>query len=163
MHSACALDAVAPALGARAAAAAARSLSLTPRAPTLLSFQEGLARLTIMILAVTSVSCLAYTWGYYEVRSCDLIVCGGARSRAASKCAPTRGSRVLTARHTKQNNKHTKTDPNSKIFPWTPKEPWTAGHETAVAVGPKGLVVGASICYDMVRLLSALWLLSLCV
>ena len=36
-----------------------------------------------------------------------------------------------------------------KIFPWTPKEPWTAGHETAVAVGPKGLIIGASICYDM--------------
>ena len=36
-----------------------------------------------------------------------------------------------------------------KIFPWTPKEPWTAGHETSVAVGPKGIMVGASICYDM--------------
>ena len=24
-----------------------------------------------------------------------------------------------------------------KMFPWTPVEPWTAGHETAVAVGPK--------------------------
>ncbi len=24
-----------------------------------------------------------------------------------------------------------------KVFPWVPKEPWTAGHETAVAVGPK--------------------------
>lgn len=35
-----------------------------------------------------------------------------------------------------------------KIFPWTPKEPWTAGHETAVAIGPKGLVVGGVICYD---------------
>lgn len=35
-----------------------------------------------------------------------------------------------------------------KIFPWTPKEPWTAGHETAVAVGPKGLVIGGVICYD---------------
>jgi len=35
-----------------------------------------------------------------------------------------------------------------KIFPWTPKEPWTAGHETAVAIGPKGLVVGGIICYD---------------
>jgi hypothetical protein len=32
-----------------------------------------------------------------------------------------------------------------KIFPWTPKEPWTAGHETAVAIGPKGLVVGGII------------------
>lgn len=35
-----------------------------------------------------------------------------------------------------------------KIFPWVPKEPWTAGHETSVAVGPKGLIVGGSICYD---------------
>eukprot|EP00878_Enallax_costatus_P040629 GHUV01046955.1.p1 GENE.GHUV01046955.1~~GHUV01046955.1.p1 ORF type:complete len:229 (+),score=58.36 GHUV01046955.1:239-925(+) len=35
-----------------------------------------------------------------------------------------------------------------KIFPWTPKEPWTAGHETAVAIGPKGLVIGGVICYD---------------
>jgi hypothetical protein len=24
-----------------------------------------------------------------------------------------------------------------KVFPWCPCEPWTAGHETAVAVGPK--------------------------
>jgi len=29
---------------------------------------EGLARLTITILAVTCVGCLAYTWGYAEVR-----------------------------------------------------------------------------------------------
>lgn len=28
-----------------------------------------------------------------------------------------------------------------QIFPWVPKEPWTAGHETSVAVGPKGLIV----------------------
>ena len=35
-----------------------------------------------------------------------------------------------------------------KIFPWTPQEPWTAGHETAVCEGPKGLMVGAVICYD---------------
>tara|TARA_B100000686_G_C16801184_1_gene986131 strand:+ start:4563 stop:5255 length:693 start_codon:yes stop_codon:yes gene_type:complete len=35
-----------------------------------------------------------------------------------------------------------------KIFPWTPQEPWTAGHETAVAEGPKGLMVGGTICYD---------------
>jgi amidase len=35
-----------------------------------------------------------------------------------------------------------------KIFPWVPKEPWTAGHETSVAVGPKGLIIGGSICYD---------------
>ncbi|PSC71181.1 acylamide amidohydrolase [Micractinium conductrix] len=36
-----------------------------------------------------------------------------------------------------------------KMFPWCPLEPWTAGHETAVAVGPKGLIVGATICYDL--------------
>lgn len=35
-----------------------------------------------------------------------------------------------------------------KMFPWVPKEPWTAGSETAVAAGPKGLVVGGTICYD---------------
>jgi amidase len=35
-----------------------------------------------------------------------------------------------------------------KIFPWCPQEPWTAGHETAVAEGPKGLMVGGTICYD---------------
>jgi amidase len=35
-----------------------------------------------------------------------------------------------------------------KICPWVPKEPWTAAHETKVAVGPKGLVVGGIICYD---------------
>lgn len=36
-----------------------------------------------------------------------------------------------------------------KIFPWVPKEPWTAGHETSVCVGPKGLIIGGTICYDM--------------
>ena len=35
-----------------------------------------------------------------------------------------------------------------KMFPWCPLEPWTAGHETAVAVGPKGLIVGATICCE---------------
>mmetsp|Transcript_3853 Transcript_3853/g.11147 ORF Transcript_3853/g.11147 Transcript_3853/m.11147 type:complete len:378 (+) Transcript_3853:200-1333(+) len=36
-----------------------------------------------------------------------------------------------------------------KIFPWVPKEPWTASPDsTKVAVGPKGLVVGGIICYD---------------
>lgn len=36
-----------------------------------------------------------------------------------------------------------------KIFPWVPKEPWTASSDgTKVAVGPKGLVVGGIICYD---------------
>lgn len=29
-----------------------------------------------------------------------------------------------------------------------PKEPWTAGHETSVAVGPKGLIVGGCICCE---------------
>jgi hypothetical protein len=33
-----------------------------------------------------------------------------------------------------------------QIFPWVPKEPWTAGQETSVAIGPKGLVVGGCIC-----------------
>jgi amidase len=35
-----------------------------------------------------------------------------------------------------------------KIFPWVPMEPWTAGHETVVTEGPKGLMVGGVICYD---------------
>jgi amidase len=35
-----------------------------------------------------------------------------------------------------------------KIFPWMPVEPWTAGNETVVAEGPKGLKVGGVICYD---------------
>ena len=30
--------------------------------------KEGLARLTIAILVVTTAGCLAYTWGYAEVR-----------------------------------------------------------------------------------------------
>lgn len=30
---------------------------------------EGLAKLTIQILALTCVGCLAYTWGYAEVRA----------------------------------------------------------------------------------------------
>jgi hypothetical protein len=33
-----------------------------------------------------------------------------------------------------------------QIFPWVSKEPWTAGQETSVAIGPKGLVVGGCIC-----------------
>lgn len=28
------------------------------------------------------------------------------------------------------------------------QEPWTAAHETKVAVGPKGIIVGGIICYD---------------
>ena len=35
-----------------------------------------------------------------------------------------------------------------KIFPWVPMEPWSAGHETVVATGPKGIRIGATICYD---------------
>ncbi len=33
------------------------------------------------------------------------------------------------------------------MFPWVPKEPWTAGNEFSVALGPKGLVCGGCICY----------------
>lgn len=29
-----------------------------------------------------------------------------------------------------------------------PQEPWTAAHETKVAVGPKGMIIGGIICYD---------------
>ncbi|KAI3424310.1 hypothetical protein D9Q98_009863 [Chlorella vulgaris] len=36
-----------------------------------------------------------------------------------------------------------------KVFPWVPKEPWTAGNEFSVALGPKGLVCGGCICYDL--------------
>jgi amidase len=32
--------------------------------------------------------------------------------------------------------------------PCLPQEPWTAGHETMVAEGPKGLRIGGIICYD---------------
>ena len=32
---------------------------------------------------------------------------------------------------------HPHPHPHRQIFPWVPKEPWTAGHETSVAVGPK--------------------------
>lgn len=35
-----------------------------------------------------------------------------------------------------------------KINPWVPKERSTPGHETRVAEGPKGLKIGANICYD---------------
>ena len=40
---------------------------------------------------------------------------------------------------------HTRAHTRVQMYPWTPSEPWTAGHETCVAVGPKGLVIGATI------------------
>lgn len=39
------------------------------------------------------------------------------------------------------NDKGEKALTYRKIFPWVPMEPWTAGHETVVAEGPKVLMV----------------------
>lgn len=40
---------------------------------------EGLAKLTLTLLAVTCLVCLSYTWGYYEVRAQAMVACICAR------------------------------------------------------------------------------------
>eukprot|EP00898_Chlorokybus_atmophyticus_P007226 jgi/Chlat1/7504/Chrsp61S07020 len=32
-------------------------------------------------------------------------------------------------------------NPYRKVFPWVPKEPWTAGNSTSVCEGPKGIII----------------------
>jgi hypothetical protein len=48
---------------------------------------EGLARLTITILAVTCIGCLAYTWGYAEVRY-RVVYCAAGGGRCTARGAP---------------------------------------------------------------------------
>ena len=35
---------------------------------------DGIARSVLNILLLTTIGCLAYTWGYYEVRSIDMLM-----------------------------------------------------------------------------------------
>ena len=41
--------------------------------------KDGLARSVLLVLAMTTIGCCAYTWGYYEVRVAALCSCGLAR------------------------------------------------------------------------------------
>lgn len=48
-----------------------KNQSLAARASAMLlhwAETEGMARLTLMLLLLTTVGCLSYTWGYAEVR-----------------------------------------------------------------------------------------------
>ena len=67
--------------------------------------------------------------------------------RAPPRTAPAPPSPHATPRTPKREkrNEIVRSQARPQIFPWVPKEPWTAGHETAVAVGPKGLIVGGMI------------------
>ena len=89
---------------------------------------------------------LVYRYALARVcaRACCPFDCWGPRRR----CQARRRPRRPPSSHARPCPLHY--SPPSKIYPWVPKEPWTAGHETAVAVGPKGICIGASICYDMV-------------
>jgi hypothetical protein len=53
--------------------------------------REGLARLTISILVITTAGCLAYTWGYAEVSA----ACCFSKGQFAS----ARGSLSTTSKH----------------------------------------------------------------